>query len=77
MNTKTSLAQLSGRARSRAPKFNNASAFIHCVPFQPRNLFSFPLFGIYAAKVTVLEGNKVEVENYGIDPVKLKGVRKY
>lgn len=32
---------------------------------------------IYAAKVTVLEGNKVEVENYGIDPVKLMGVRKY
>src|SRR6476661_8206257 len=31
---------------------------------------------IYAAKVTVLEGNKVEVENYGIDPVKLMGVRK-
>src|SRR6059058_5888516 len=25
---------------------------------------------IYAAKVTVLEGNKVEVESYGIDPVK-------
>ncbi len=32
---------------------------------------------IYAAKVTVLEGNKVEVENYGIDPVKLIGVRKF
>lgn len=32
---------------------------------------------IYAAKVTVLEGNKVEVENYGIDPVKLMGIRKY
>ena len=32
---------------------------------------------IYAAKVTVLEGNKVEVENYGIDPVKLLGVRKF
>jgi hypothetical protein len=32
---------------------------------------------IYAAKVKVLEGNKVEVENYGIDPVKLMGVRKY
>jgi hypothetical protein len=31
---------------------------------------------IYAAKVTVLEGNKIEVENYGIDPVKLLGVRK-
>jgi len=32
---------------------------------------------IYAAKVTVLEGNKVEVENLGIDPVKLMGVRKF
>jgi hypothetical protein len=32
---------------------------------------------IYAAKVTVLEGNKVEVENYGVDPVKLMGVRKF
>jgi hypothetical protein len=32
---------------------------------------------IYAAKVTVLDGNKVEVESYGIDPVKLMGVRKF
>ena len=32
---------------------------------------------IYAAKVTVLEGNRVEIENYGIDPVKLMGVRKF
>jgi len=32
---------------------------------------------IYAAKVTVLEGNKVEVENLGIDPVKLMAVRKF
>jgi hypothetical protein len=32
---------------------------------------------IYAAKVKVLEGHKVEVENYGIDPVKLMGVRKF
>jgi hypothetical protein len=31
---------------------------------------------IFAAKVKVLEGNKVEVENYGIEPVQLKGVRK-
>jgi len=31
---------------------------------------------IYAAKVKVLEGNKIEVENYGVDPVKLMGVRK-
>ena len=30
----------------------------------------------YAAKVTVFDGNKVEVENYGIDPVKLMRVRK-
>ena len=32
---------------------------------------------IYAAKVTVLEGNKVEIENLGIDPVKLLGVGKF
>jgi len=32
---------------------------------------------IYAAKVTVLDSNKVEVENLGIDPVKLLGVRKF
>jgi hypothetical protein len=32
---------------------------------------------IYAAKVTVLESNKVEVENYGVDPVKLMGVRQF
>jgi len=32
---------------------------------------------IFAAKGTVLDGNKVEVENYGIDPVKLMGVRKF
>jgi hypothetical protein len=32
---------------------------------------------IYAATVTVLEGNKVDVENLGIDPVKLLGVRKF
>lgn len=31
---------------------------------------------IFAAKVKVLEGNRVEVENYGVDPVQLKGVRK-
>ena len=31
---------------------------------------------IFAAKVKVLEGNKVEVENYGVQPVQLKGVRK-
>jgi hypothetical protein len=32
---------------------------------------------IYAAKVTVLEGKKVEVENYGIEPVRLMSVRKF
>lgn len=31
---------------------------------------------IYAAKVKVLEGNKLDIENYGIDPVRLMGVRK-
>jgi hypothetical protein len=31
---------------------------------------------IYAAKVKVLDGNKVEVENYGVEPAKLLGVRK-
>ena len=31
---------------------------------------------IYAAKVKVLEGNKIEIENFGINPVSLLGVRK-
>ena len=31
---------------------------------------------IYAGKVKVLDGNKVEIENYGVEPVQLKGVRK-
>jgi hypothetical protein len=31
---------------------------------------------IYAAKVKVLEGNKIEIENYGVDPVRLQGVRR-
>ena len=31
---------------------------------------------IYAAKIKLLEGNNVEVENYGIQPAKLLGVRK-
>lgn len=31
---------------------------------------------IYAAKVSVLAGNKVDVESLGIDPVKLIGVRR-
>ena len=31
---------------------------------------------IYAAKVKVLEGNNVEVENYGVEPARLQGVRK-
>lgn len=32
---------------------------------------------IYAAKVKVLEGNKVEVENYGVEPARLQAVRKF
>jgi hypothetical protein len=32
---------------------------------------------IYAAKVKVLQGNRVEVENYGVEPVRLQGVRKF
>lgn len=31
---------------------------------------------IYAAKVKVIEGKSIEVENYGISPVQLRGVRK-
>ncbi|MCI0660439.1 MAG: hypothetical protein L0220_05135 [Acidobacteria bacterium] len=31
---------------------------------------------IYAAKVKVIEGNKIEIENYGVEPAKLMGVRK-
>jgi len=31
---------------------------------------------IYAAKIKVLDGNKLEVENYGISPVRLMAVRK-
>jgi hypothetical protein len=31
---------------------------------------------IYAAKVKVIESSKVEVENFGIDPVKMLGVKK-
>ena len=31
---------------------------------------------LYAAKVKIKEGNQVEVENYGVNPVQLKGVRK-
>jgi hypothetical protein len=30
---------------------------------------------IYAAKVKVLEGNKLDIENYGVSPVRLMGVR--
>ncbi|HEY6188786.1 MAG TPA: hypothetical protein VIW80_14105 [Pyrinomonadaceae bacterium] len=30
---------------------------------------------IYAAKVKLLEGNKLDIENYGINPVRLMGVR--
>jgi hypothetical protein len=32
---------------------------------------------IYAAKVKVEEGNKVEVESYGAEPARLQGVRKF
>jgi hypothetical protein len=31
---------------------------------------------IYAAKIKLLEGNTIDIENYGIDPVRLLGVRK-
>jgi hypothetical protein len=31
---------------------------------------------IYAAKIKVLEGNSIDVESYGIDAIKLLGVRK-
>ncbi len=31
---------------------------------------------MYAAKVKVLDGNKLDVENYGLDPVRLMAVRK-
>lgn len=31
---------------------------------------------IYAAKIKVLEGNSIDVESYGIQPVRLMGVRK-
>ena len=30
---------------------------------------------IYAARVKVLNGNQVEIENFGIDPIRLEGVR--
>ena len=32
---------------------------------------------IYAAKIKVLEGNHIEVESYGGEPVKMLGVRKF
>jgi hypothetical protein len=31
---------------------------------------------IYAAKIKVLEGNSIDVETYGIEPIRLMGVRK-
>ena len=31
---------------------------------------------IYAAKVKVLEGNKIDIESYGIEPIRLMAVRK-
>lgn len=32
---------------------------------------------IYSAKIKVLEGNSIDVESYGIDAIRLMGVRKY
>jgi len=32
---------------------------------------------LYSAKIKVLDGNKIDVESYGIGPVKLMGVRKF
>ena len=32
---------------------------------------------LYSAKIKVLDGNKIDVESYGIGPVKLLGVRKF
>ena len=32
---------------------------------------------IYSAKIKVLEGNKIDVESYGIGPIQLLGVRKF
>ena len=31
---------------------------------------------IYSAKIKVLDGNSIDVESYGIDPIRLMGVRK-
>jgi hypothetical protein len=31
---------------------------------------------IYAAKIKVLDGNSIDIETYGIDPIRLMGVRK-
>ena len=31
---------------------------------------------IYAAKIKVIEGQKIEIENYGVEPAKLMGIRK-
>jgi hypothetical protein len=31
---------------------------------------------LYAAKIKVLEGNSIELESYGIDAIRLMGVRK-
>ena len=32
---------------------------------------------LYSAKIKVLEGNSIDVESYGIGPIKLMGVRKF
>jgi len=31
---------------------------------------------IYAAKIKLLDGNTIDIENYGVDPIRLLGVRK-
>jgi hypothetical protein len=32
---------------------------------------------VYAAKVKVIDGSKIEIENYGVSPIRLMGVRKF
>ena len=31
---------------------------------------------IYAAKIKIIEDKKIEIENYGVEPAKLMGIRK-
>ena len=42
------------------------------------SLLFFAVFGamLYAAKIKVLENNKIELESYGVGAIKLMGVRK-